>query len=214
MRLLVEGSKPGNLVKELIQDVKSEDQYFEVAVRTAGGERRAAYVVGKGPIYGSAAIQEYTGDRRLPVICAPAVMAPETPANTEQPALGGALASRGVTEVKFQQPGMPISSFSPCKYKRETTVTAENPVIVGDELKISYNFTEKGYQYSLYMLPDGSKDWVLAPGTTELQDTPDFTFKAGTQHSGNYLILIYKADKNWGCLSSAPAESLVLKVQE
>jgi hypothetical protein len=204
LRLLITGNKPGAMVKELLQDLMPGDVYFEVVVKTANGSRKAAYVVGEGPKYGFEEILAYH-DRLKPP-------SSDTLVYRKEKAI--AVGMPGPASQELQKPNLPIANFKPCKYKRETSIIGDLPVHADDEVKLKYDFSEKGYQYTLYFQPNGSGDWSLAPGTKELQSSPEFTLKAGPQHSGKYLVLAYKSNSNWGCLSAPVTEPVELKVVE
>ena len=216
--LLVKGNKSGATVSELLS-TQAEAYYYEVVVRTPNGTRKAAYVPGQGPIYGIEAVLAYR-DRFQPQHSDPLIGA-KTKDQTRKGMVGGGLADRmgeNNTNVSsspvsyeqtaglYQQPQIPISKFRPCKYVRKTTLEAEMPIYEGDEITISYDFTEPGHQYTLYHQPLGGSDWFVSPGTKELQSEPVFNIEAQSHHSGKYLLLVYKASKNWGCLS-APQEN-------
>lgn len=209
LRLLAEGNKRGAMIKEVLQGVTPADDYFEVILKLANGEeRRAAYILGKGPIYGSDAIAQYQRQVKGSAEQQPKGLPESSKTNEKKPEVTSPKA------FEYATPSKPLDSFSPCKYRREISLVAEQPVVDGDEITINYQFTEPGYEYTLYLQPTGISNWVLAPGTTEGQGKPSFTFEATPFHSGKYLMLIYKADKNWGCLSANPEEALQLTVTE
>ncbi|MFN7116520.1 MAG: hypothetical protein ACK4TA_06940, partial [Saprospiraceae bacterium] len=64
LRILVEGSKRGVFIRELLQDLLSTDTYIEVSVKTSSGNRKAAYVLGKGALYGIEALADYRDSYR------------------------------------------------------------------------------------------------------------------------------------------------------
>lgn len=224
LRLLVEGSKRGVTVKELLQELTPEDTYVEVVVKSPNGARKAGYVVGEGPLYGYEAIMAYS-DKLKPAV-------PQQPTNYEglkgvketvipgnNSALSGTLTpapkTTGADAIPvYQAPLLPVANFNPCKYKRETTIVGEQPVYTGDEITIKYDYSDPEYRYSLYLLPEGTNEWVLAPGTEELQLAPQFKLDITRAHAGKYVILVYNNAKNWGCLSTPLAQSLELKVLE
>jgi hypothetical protein len=221
LSLVVKGNKPGATVSELLPGNATDAQYYEIVVRTSNGTRKAAYIAGQGPIYGVEAVLSYR-DRFQPQKSDPVVGTRNYQATKS--GVGGGLENRmgGAAERPadyddasaglYRQPQMPISKFRPCKYKRETMIEAELPVYEGDEVKISYDFKEPGHQYTLYHQPQGESEWYIAPGTTELQSTPEFDMEVMSHHSGKYLMLIYKSSKNWGCLSAPMNESFDLNV--
>jgi hypothetical protein len=221
LRLLVEGSKRGVLVKELLQELTAEDTYIEVVVKSPNGARKAGYVVGKGPLYGYEAIMAYSDELKPAAEQKPAeydglrgVKETVIPANTS---LSGTLTPNNKDPEAipvYQAPQLPVSDFNPCKYKRETTIAGEQPVYVGDELTIKYDYTDPEYRFSLYLLPDGANEWVLAPGVEELQEAAQFKLNITRAHAGKYVVLVYNPAKNWGCLSTPLAQSLELKVLE
>ncbi len=191
LRLLVRGNKPGAFVRELLEGQLPTDRYFEVVVNTANGKRKAAYVLGEGPKYGFEEVLEYRDRRRPPK--------------------SDSLAFFKLEPYEYQQPERPINEFAPCKYRRATSLVADGPVEEGDEFTVKYDFSDKGYRYTLYFLPEGSDQWVLAPGTREEQRIPAFTMTATPFHTGRYLVLASK--KNWGCLSAPLTEGLTVDVR-
>lgn len=212
LRLLVSGKKTGAIINELVRGQVSDDQYFEVVVKTGNGIRKAAYVMGEGPKYGIEDILAYR-DRLNP------------------PKEGKIVAVRGVGIVNgadaenpesldyadvlnYKAPTLEVDEFKPCKYKREIEVIGDKPILEGDEIKINYNFSDKEYKYTLYQYNTTADAWVLAPGTGELQDKPEFVLEAEMYHSGKYLILIYNPKKGWGCLSSTPDKPLEIDVNK
>jgi len=218
LRLLVEGRKSGALTRELLTNLYPADQYFEVVVKTGNGQRKAAFVSGEGPLYGIEEIIDYH-DKMNPS----AIEQPDDGfASIEiipEGAVGGELAARS-PEIKasskplYETPSAPISNFEACKYKRDLMVRAEQPIQVGDFVDISYGFKAKDYRYTLYFLPKNGEEWVIAPGTKERQDSPDFELEMSTYHSGKYLILSQKATSKWGCLSAPLSEAVELSVIE
>lgn len=112
----------------------------------------------------------------------------------------------------YVQPRLPLQNFSPCHYQRETQLIGDQPAEVGDLLTLRYNFSEEGYRYTLYLRPRGSQEWVIAPGTQELQANPAFDLRLTPRHNGEYLILTYKPSKNWGCLSAPLTKAVKLEV--
>lgn len=194
LRLLIKGNKPGAEVRELLQSIDLDDQYFEVVVKTGNGARKAAYVVGEGPKYGFEEILAYH-DRDNPVQSDPIVY-------------------EKIGFDTYSKPELPISEFRSCRIFRETSVSSNNPLKTGDKVEIEYHFSEKGYQYTLYQLPEGSEEWFITPGTSELSKSAVFSFTAGPQHNGKYLILAYNPELNWGCLSKPISEAIEITVEE
>jgi len=218
LRLLVSGRKKGAMIRELLTQLYPNDQYFEVVVKTGNGQRKAAYVSGEGPLYGIEDIIAYHDE--------------VNPSKIEQPddgftsvevvpegAVGGPLAARAPGAVPsskplYDIPSAPITKFEACKYKRDLIVRAEQPIQVGDIVEVSYGFKAKGYQYTLYFQPQGSSEWVIAPGTNEGQSSPDFELQMSKYHTGKYLMLSQKASSTWGCLSSSQNDAIELNVIE
>lgn len=224
LRILVEGSKRGAVIKEIMQDMLPTDRYIELVINTKNGTRKAAYVLGEGPKYGFEEIMAYR-DRLKPQKSDELVASKEVPADMVasidgQPdaMIGGDLTARGLTNssstVTFEQPKLSVEDFAPCKYKRETMVVGNRPAEVGDEVKIQYDFTDKAYRYTLYFQPNGATEWVVAPGTTEQQRDPRFDLTMMPYHAGKYVILAKKANANWGCLASSLEDAVELKVKE
>lgn len=209
LSMLVKGRKPGGTVRELIQGADAGTAYYEIAVRTPAGVRKAAYVPGQGPKYGIEEAQAYNGQPE-----------PLMAANDESPApgiqLSGGLAARAGGMATggggYQQPAIPVSEFSPCRIFRETHIIANKPIQDGDRVTIEYNFKDNAYLYSLYQLPEGASDWVIAPGTREFQKSPAFEIQAAPQHSGKYVVLAIKKDKSWGCLSAPLSDPIEIQV--
>lgn len=233
LRLLVEGSKPGATVSELLQGLQAGDKYFEVVVSTSNGTRKAAYAMGEGPLYGYEDIIAYrdrfnppSGDplvlqkdkKEVPgsgsVTEAPTELAASTDdeqydldtpaAATREPRSAFAWdgnAGREAATPRFQQPRLPIREFEPCQYHRETEVISNRPLQAGDQVELRYDHDRTGYQYTLYYYVKELDQWVIAPGTEELQSSATFSFQASPEQSGDYIILSYKPSKGWGCLS-------------
>ncbi len=215
LRLLIEGSKKGSTIKEILNGIQANDTYIEIVIKTPNGNRKAAYVLGEGPKYGIEEILEYR-DRLKPQVSDPIVVERDLTPKTPNMTLGGDLAARGVPAefgtFSYEKPQHPISNFQPCKYEREVLIVGNLPAKTGDPIKIQYNFSEKGYRYTLYLQPENSTEWVIAPGTKELQTAPLFSFDATPWHAGKYMILVRKADSSWGCLATPLEKSIELRV--
>jgi hypothetical protein len=216
--LVVKGNKAGARVSELIAAPHENARYYEVVVKTPNGNRKAAYILGEGPIYGVEAVLAYR-DGFQPQRSDSIKALKEVPKGAS--AVGGGLASRvGNTDNQldddaaglYHVPKLPISKFRACKYARKTSLEAEEPIYEGDEIQISYDFSEPGHEYTLYHQPPGSDDWFIAPGTVELQDSPVFELEAQSYHSGKYIILVHRKSKNWGCLSSPLDKTIEINV--
>lgn len=218
LSLLVKGKKPGAQVSELLQNLPAGHRYFEVAMETSNGVRKAAYIPGKGPIYGIEAVLDYH-DQFKPQQSDP-LRGMTTDAQPKGGRVNGDLANRTGTlpsrpasmSTGPQQPRFPISKFKACKYERETTLSTDSPLQEGEALTIQYNFDETDHEYTLYHQSPGSNDWVVAPGTQDLQPEPVFDIQARNYHNGKYLILVYKPSKNWGCLSAPLHDPIELQV--
>ena len=225
LQLLVKGRKPGATVTEMLTGLDAAQQYFEVVVRTPNGNRKAAYLPGQGPVYGIEAILDYQ-DQLKPQSSDPIVGIkgglPEEPIASTGSLVSGELATRTATwpaaaeaapaALTYEQPSFPISKFEACRIFRETHIIGNKPIRAGEQVMIEYAFHDKSYRYTLYHLPENSDEWVLAPGTKELQASPAFTFTAQPFHSGKYLILAARPNGSWGCLSAPPSDALELKV--
>ncbi len=210
LRLLVSGKKPGAIINELVGGMVQDDQYFEVVVKTGNGVRKAAYVMGEGPKYGIEEILDYRDRLKPPTegqIVAVKGKGFVNPNDANNPE-----AFDYADVLNYDAPKLEVQEFKPCKYKREIEVIGDKPILEGDEIKIKYNFSDKEYQYTLYQYVQTADAWVLAPGTEELQEKPEFVLEAEMYHTGKYLILIYNPKKGWGCLSSAPEEPLEIDV--
>jgi len=218
LSLLVKGQKPGAKVSELLQNLPASHRYFEVAVETSNGARKAAYIPGEGPIYGIEAVLDYH-DQFKPQQSDP-IRGMTSDVQPRGGQAGGGLADRAgnlpARPVAMsngpQQPRFPISKFNPCKYERETILSTDSPLQEGESLTIKYDFNEPGHEYTLYHQPPGSNEWVVAPGTQDLQDKPVFDIQARNDHNGDYLILVYKPSKNWGCLSAPLSDPIEIQV--
>ena len=210
LSLLTKGKKAGAIISEVLHGTNSRDQYYEVVVETGNGVRKAAYALGVGPLYGIEEISDYHD-----------YLYPPVPARVEgivaeQP-MEDAYEVESAVLLNPVTPQLPISDFETCKYQRKTTVIGEQPAIVGDEVTIKYNFNDNRYQYTLYHQPVGMEEWVIAPGTTELQSSSSFKLKVEPYHAGKYLILTYKPSSGgngWGCLSAPLEDAVRLEVSE
>jgi|GEM_PF-935000 len=254
LRLLVEGNKPGATISELLQRLQPDDSYYEVVVETSNGDRKAAYAMGEGPIYGYEDIIAYR-DRLAPPSSDPiggpvAVQTKATEEADEPEAQAPENEDEGITRrgtsnpspassspgfswngeeqqtppaearktamvnepSEVKTPSLAIKQFDPCKYRREIKLEGKAFVETGEEVSLSYDHSRPGYRYTLYHQAAGSNSWGIAPGTQELQAASDFRFQAGPQHNGKYLVLAYKPEKGWGCLSAPENQAIELKV--
>ncbi|MCB0558719.1 MAG: hypothetical protein H6573_11005 [Lewinellaceae bacterium] len=215
LSLLVKGRKPGATIRELIQGAEKSTAYYEIAVRTSNGIRKAAYVPGQGPKYGIEEVLAYH-DQFKPQSGEPLVATREVNSGEGIQLSGGLAARSGGAAAPApsanRQPSLPITDFAPCRIFRETQIIANKPIQDGDRVTIEYDFKDKAYLYSLYHLPEGASDWVIAPGTEEFQKSPSFEIQAQPHHSGKYLVLALKKDKSWGCLSAPIEESIDIQV--
>ena len=194
LRLLIKGSKPGAIVRELLQNINAYDEYFEIVVKTGNGTRKAAYVIGEGPKYGFEEILSYRDEI--------------------DPQESDDFTFQIEPDFAFQQPSLAIDNFRSCRIFRETSISKSYDVSPGESITVSYDYTEKGYQYTLYLLPDNSTEWVVAPSTEELSSQPTFTFATQKEHAGKYVILAYNPALNWGCLSKPVSEAIPLVIAE
>ncbi|MBK7873458.1 MAG: hypothetical protein IPJ74_23740 [Saprospiraceae bacterium] len=213
LRILVDGSKRGSVIKELLPEMLQNDRYIEIVVNTSNGNRKAAYVLGEGPKYGIEEILAYR-DRLNPQKSDALMIKKET--NTKTGEVSGDLVARGFPGAAFEyaKPQNPIEDYQPCKYQRETMIVGDRPAEVGKKVMIQYDFDDKDYRYTLYLQPEGSNEWVIAPGTEELQKMPRFDLDIMPYHSGKYMILARKANSNWGCLAAPLEKALEVKVAE
>ncbi|MEM8524864.1 MAG: hypothetical protein AAGG68_09480 [Bacteroidota bacterium] len=219
LSLVMKGYKAGSKIQELLNPSQSKATYYEVVVKTSNGNRKAAYVVGEGAKYGVEEILDYHDRFNAPK--SDALMIKETTSKSGKASTAsfqwdetdGELYTES-SAYNYQQPELPISDFSTCKYTNDIRLIGDHPIHVGDEITIKSNYNRPGYVFTLYQRPEGREDWVIAPGTRELQEKPTFTIKAGKYHSGNYMILLHKEDKNWGCLSKELSASLEIEVLE
>lgn len=205
MRLLVKGNKSGSVITEILQDASAQDTYFEVVVKTSNGVRKAAYATGEGPVYGIEEVLAFH-DRYQAPSSDPVVF-------YQEKSPGAKAASTQEEVITYEIPEYPIHKFQPCRYKRDISVLGDFPIQAGDEVAIDYLFQEEDYQFTLYVQPEGSTEWFVAPGTEDLQPESAFEFEAQRGHSGKYIILAYKTSKNWGCLSGPLTEPVILKVE-
>ena len=225
LKLLVKGNKPGAVISEVLNNSRSEDKYYEVVVKSPNGNRKAAYVLGEGPKYGIEAILDYQDRLKAPrsdtlvaVREKPGVVM-INPNETAVPVSASwndnTLEAKGEEAVYvYETPKYPVTDFEPCKYKRETIGLAKaSTVQPGQEINLKYDFKDKDYRFTLYLLPEDVDEWVVAPGTQELQASPEFKFKATQYHSGKYAILSIKNGGTWGCLSTPLQEAVQLKVK-
>ncbi|MEL6945389.1 MAG: hypothetical protein AAFO82_22280, partial [Bacteroidota bacterium] len=218
LSLVMKGYKAGSKIQELLNPNQSAATYYEVVVKTSNGNRKAAYVVGEGAKYGVEEILAYH-DRFDAPQSNPLVVKETTNKSGTASTASFQWETENSEELytlpedyNYQQPELPISKFSTCKYTNDIRLIGDNPIHVGDEIIIKSNYNRPGYVFTLYQRPEGRDDWVIAPGTLELQEKPTFTLKAGKYHSGSYMILLHKEDKNWGCLSKQLSASLNIAV--
>ncbi len=211
LRILVDGSKRGSVIKELLPEMLPTDRYIEIVVNTTNGSRKAAYVLGEGPKYGIEEILAYR-DRLNPQKSDPVVVKKET--NTTTGEVSGDLVARGMPPAGFSyaKPENPIENYQPCKYQREMLLVGDKPAEVGKKLTIQYDFTDNDYRYTLYLQPEGAGEWVIAPGTEELQKEPRFDLDITPYHAGKYMVLVRKANSNWGCLAAPLEKAIEVKV--
>ncbi|MEM9885817.1 MAG: hypothetical protein AAF849_07995 [Bacteroidota bacterium] len=222
LSLMMKGYKSGAKINELINPSAAGAKYYEVVVKTSNGNRKAAYVIGEGPKYGFEEILDYHDRFDAPTSDAIAFQAQEKSTQAKEPAAKASNANftweasdellANPSDFEYRRPNLPISKFKTCKYKNDISIVGDDPIHVGDELTIAYNYDRAGYRYTLYQRPEGSTDWFIAPNTKELQEKAQFTLKAGKYHAGDYVVLLYKTDKGWGCLSEPLNESLKLEV--
>ncbi len=216
LSLVMKGYKFGATIKELLDPNKATDKYFEVVVKTKNGNRKAAYVIGEGPKYGIEEILAYH-DRFNPVQSDSLMFIKEQEPNETLKGEGTFQWDNPVnnpTTVDYVKPELPISRFSPCKYRKPIQLTADNPIHSGDYVSLQYDYDRTGYKYSLYFQPLGSQEWSIAADTKELSDKAKFDFRVGAVHSGNYIMLLYKPEKGWGCLTAPLEEGLEILVIE
>jgi len=218
LSLVMKGYKGGSKIQELLNPNQSDATYYEVVVKTSNGNRKAAYVVGEGAKYGVEEILAYHDQFNAPKSDALVVKETTTKNGTASTASFKWDASEELytssEDYDYQQPQLPITDFLTCKYTNDIRLIGDNPIHVGDEITIKSNYNRPGYVFTLYQKPEGREDWVIAPGTLELQEKPSFNIKVGKYHSGNYMILLHKEDKNWGCLSKELSASLEIEVLE
>ncbi len=217
LTMLVKGQKPGETVRELIQGAETGTAYYEIAVRTPGGIRKAAYVTGQGPLYGAGAVESYLSQLEPEPEDMFIAASESSPGGGIQ--LSGGLAARAGGMVipssgNHRQPAVALDDYAPCRIFRETHIIADKPIQEGDRVTIEYDYNDKAYLYSLYHLPEGASGWVVAPGTREFQESPSFEIQAQAHHTGKYLILAIKKDKSWGCLSAPISEPIEIQVMK
>ena len=222
LKLFIKGFKSGTYIRELIDPANVNDKYFEIVVKTPNGTRKAAYGVGKGAMYGIESILAYHDTFTPQQSDTIAVSVPITPSVQELPTASKTVfawdepttttVNNNTPFISYQKPTMSIHKFVPCQTQDQMRIQGDTPVQVGDVVTIDYPFEREGYKYTLYFQPVGKRDWFIAPDTEELYDITSFTFKVGKHHAGNYVMLLYKSEKNWGCLSKSPTQPLVLEV--
>ncbi len=229
LRILVEGSKRGVFIRELLQDLLSTDTYIEVSVKTENGNRKAAYVLGEGAMYGIEPIADYrdrlrpqqsdalmaqVDSKQMPTTTIKEAPVASPPINMDHPSVGGDLANRGGIVAAYEKPQKDIANYSPCKYAREILIVGDRPSALGNQIKIQYDFSDPAYRYTLYLQPEGATDWVLAPGTKESQENPIFNLNITPLHAGKYAILVHKATSTWGCLAAPLDQAIEIKVSK
>lgn len=129
---------------------------------------------------------------------------------TEEETFGS---SRIENAFNYQKAEKLLTDFQPCRFDREFSIRANNPIRHGDLINIELKFAETTYYHTLYIQPTGSTQWYLAPETRENQRSPNFSFRAQAYHNGKYIVLSRLKRGNWGCLSRPLAEALELKVK-
>ncbi len=224
LRILVEGSKRGVFIRELLQDLLSTDTYIEISVKTTSGNRKAAYVLGKGALYGIESLADYRDQLRpqeSDALVAQVETQPQmitkggsnTPTSMDQPMVGGDLSNRMPgNSFAYEKAQRDVTKYSPCKYARELLVVGDRPAAQGNQVKIQYDFSDKEYRYTLYLQPENASEWVLAPGTKEMQENPVFNLQITPQHAGKYVLLVHKAASSWGCLAAPLDQAIEIKV--
>jgi hypothetical protein len=219
----MKGKKSGAIISEVLQGTTAYDKYYEVVVETGNGVRKAAYALGSGPMYGIQEILDYhdllypSAPARVEGIVGTPEAVPAAPVEEEETTSLKAAEIESAVLLNPVIPEMPITDFDVCKYRRATKLESDQPAKVGEEITIRYEFDDARYRYTLYHQPVGMEDWVIAPGTTELQKGSAFTFKTQPYHSGKYLILSYKpsaSGSGWGCLSMPQEEAIEVEVVE
>ena len=213
MRLLVSGNKSGAMIREIMQGIQYNDEYFEVAVKTSNGSRKAAYLLGRGPIYGVEEVLAYH-DQFNPQKQDPLILTKGEETITADKDGTVVFEVDPIPVITYEKPNIPATNFVACKYRRQTSVIAEQPILDGDQITVKYDYSGKGYKYTLYYLPPDAGEWVIAPGTKELQEKASFDFRVNKYSSGQYLVLTYSPDKNWGCLSAPLEEALEINVEK
>ncbi|MEM1327284.1 MAG: hypothetical protein AAGI23_15080 [Bacteroidota bacterium] len=225
LSLMMKGYKPGATIRELINpDLSATATYYEIVVKTKNGTRKAAYVIGEGPKYGYEDILAYHDQFKAlqssPIAYEQTVNKGGTQAATqskEENSFQWKASAELLTppaDYRYEYGTMPIERFQPCKYKNELHLVADDPIHTGDEVTLTYDYNRPGYQYTLYQRPKGQSEWYVAPNTKELQDKAQFYLKAGQYHNGDYLVLLYKTDKGWGCLSETQENAFSIEVKE
>lgn len=223
LRLMIDKQQTAGTSRELLNGLKADEKYFEVIVNTVGGIRKAACVRGFGPVYETAVAD---APREPTPAAAPAFTSGElavrgsTPASfswNEEPAVASEASPITVIETPVPAPAakqakLPLSKFEACHYERAMTIENDHLFQPGESITINYDHSRPGYRYTLYWQPATDAEWMIAPGTDELQPSSSFTMQATPSHAGNYLILAYKPEKDWGCLSSAPGKAASIRV--
>ena len=139
------------------------DQFHEIENEAIKGTVSQPVEPEPEPYVGSSLADRAGGDARVGAAAPKMEQNPPIVA-TGNPSVGGELAARAGTEVTFAKPTYPISKFKPCKYKRNISIEGDKPIHNGDEITIKYNFSEQGYQYTLYQKPPGGSEWLVAQG--------------------------------------------------
>jgi len=239
LSLLIKGRKQGATIREVLQGLDAKNKYFEVVVKTPNGNRKAAYIPGEGAKYGFEEILGYQDKINAPksdtIVYQRKGGEPQKPVEEYEAdatsdhqdviqvrrstAPGFRWDDETTTAAKpaslaYTRPSRPITDFEPCKIQRTTTLDAEQPILAGDKVTISYDYNDPEYRFTLYQLPENVAQWVIAPGTEEGQKKPVFELDVQQIHSGKYLILSQKADGGWGCLSDAMSEAIEIQVKE
>lgn len=129
LKLLIKGRKQGAVIREVLQGLDAQNQYFEVVVKTSNGSRKAAYVPGEGAKYGFEEILAYRDKSNAPTSDTLVF----TKGGDIEPQPQQYEASTMNTEAEVEIPTVQVRRSAPAGFKwdnepaKQPTLTAKTP---------------------------------------------------------------------------------------